>query len=63
MVEKENLTEDTPAGRTNSFTLAKGLERAGVKILGLLQSIDMAEDRDRFKELVDKIGLNSPAAE
>ncbi len=62
VVEKENphgvilqLGGQTP------LNLAKGLERAGVKILGTSpESIDMAEDRDRFKELVDKIGLKQP---
>ena len=62
VVEKENphgvilqLGGQTP------LNLAKGLERAGVKILGTSpESIDIAEDRDRFKELVDKIGLKQP---
>ncbi|HOQ67923.1 MAG TPA: carbamoyl-phosphate synthase large subunit, partial [Candidatus Atribacteria bacterium] len=62
VVEKENphgvilqLGGQTP------LNLAKGLERAGVKILGTSpESIDIAEDRDRFKELVNKIGLKQP---
>ncbi len=41
--------------------LAKGLEAAGVPILGTSpEAIDLAEDRDRFKALIDRLGLKQP---
>ena len=37
------------------------IEQAGVPILGTsVDSIDLAEDRDRFKRLLDKLGLKQP---
>ncbi|MEN3186736.1 MAG: carbamoyl-phosphate synthase large subunit, partial [Atribacterota bacterium] len=48
-------------GGQTPLNLAKDLEKAGVKILGTSpESIDIAEDRDRFKELIRKIGLRQP---
>jgi carbamoyl-phosphate synthase large subunit len=45
-------------GGQTPLNLAVPLEKAGVKILGTSpDSIDRAEDRQRFKELVDKLGL------
>jgi carbamoyl-phosphate synthase large subunit len=45
-------------GGQTPLNLAVPLEKAGVKILGTSpDSIDRAEDRKRFKELVDKLGL------
>jgi carbamoyl-phosphate synthase large subunit len=37
------------------------LSRANVPILGTSpDAIDLAEDRDRFKKLLDKLGLRQP---
>ncbi len=48
-------------GGQTPLKLAKALERAGVPILGTsVDSIDLAEDRDRFKRLLDKLGLKQP---
>jgi carbamoyl-phosphate synthase large subunit len=45
-------------GGQTPLKLAVPLEQAGVKILGTSpDSIDRAEDRKRFKELLDKLGL------
>jgi carbamoyl-phosphate synthase large subunit len=45
-------------GGQTPLKLAVPLEREGVKILGTTpDSIDRAEDRKRFKELLDKLGL------
>jgi carbamoyl-phosphate synthase large subunit len=49
-------------GGQTPLNLAVGLERAGVRILGTSpDSIDRAEDRRRFAELVRKLGLRQPA--
>lgn len=49
-------------GGQTPLNLAKGLEANGVKILGTSASaIDEAEDRDKFKKLLEKIGLKQPA--
>jgi carbamoyl-phosphate synthase large subunit len=48
-------------GGQTPLNLAKGLEAAGVKILGTSpDSIDRAENRDRFQEIVTKLNLNQP---
>lgn len=48
-------------GGQTPLNLAKDLEKAGVRVLGTSpESIDIAEDRDRFKELIRKIGLRQP---
>jgi carbamoyl-phosphate synthase large subunit len=48
-------------GGQTPLKLAHALESAGVPILGTsVDSIDLAEDRDRFKRLLDKIGLKQP---
>ncbi len=48
-------------GGQTPLKLAKTLERAGVPILGTTpDAIDLAEDRDRFKRLLDKLGLKQP---
>ncbi len=45
-------------GGQTPLNLAVPLERAGVKILGTSSdAIDRAEDRERFKQLLDKLGL------
>ena len=49
-------------GGQTPLNLAKALEAAGVPIIGTsVDSIDMAEDRERFQELVERLGLKQPA--
>ncbi len=49
-------------GGQTPLNLAKSLLANGVKILGTsVDAIDRAEDRDRFKKLLKKIGLRQPA--
>ena len=48
-------------GGQTPLNLAVPLEKAGVRILGTSpDSIDRAEDRERFKELLDQVGLVQP---
>jgi carbamoyl-phosphate synthase large subunit len=48
-------------GGQTPLKLAKALEEAGVPILGTSpDAIDLAEDRDRFKTLIDRLGLRQP---
>ena len=48
-------------GGQTPLKLAEALEEAGVPILGTSpDAIDLAEDRDRFKALIDKLGLRQP---
>jgi carbamoyl-phosphate synthase large subunit len=48
-------------GGQTPLKLAKALEAAGIPILGTSPDmIDLAEDRDRFKRLLDKLGLKQP---
>ncbi len=48
-------------GGQTPLKLAKGLSDSGAPILGTpVDSIDLAEDRDRFKRLLDKLGLKQP---
>ncbi len=45
-------------GGQTPLNLALGLEKAGIKILGTkARAIDVAEDREKFKKLLDKLGL------
>jgi len=49
-------------GGQTPLKLAVPLEQAGVPIIGTSpDAIDRAEDRERFQELVDKLGLKQPA--
>src|SRR4029079_3773754 len=49
-------------GGQTPLKLAAELQRAGVPILGTSpDSIDLAEDRERFAKLVGKLGLKQPA--
>ena len=49
-------------GGQTPLNLAKALEAAGVPIIGTsVESIDMAEDRERFSKLIDELGLKQPA--
>jgi carbamoyl-phosphate synthase large subunit len=48
-------------GGQTPLRLAHGLQEAGVKILGTsVDSIDLAEDRGRFGELLDRLGYKAP---
>ncbi len=48
-------------GGQTPLNLAKGLEAAGVPIIGTTpDSIDAAEDRERFQEILKAIGLKQP---
>jgi carbamoyl-phosphate synthase large subunit len=48
-------------GGQTPLNLAHGLAAAGVPIIGTgLESIDLAEDRDRFKAMLDELQLRQP---
>ncbi|MCA0319339.1 MAG: carbamoyl-phosphate synthase large subunit, partial [Proteobacteria bacterium] len=48
-------------GGQTPLKLADALQKAGIPILGTsVESIDLAEDRDRFKRLLDRLGLKQP---
>jgi carbamoyl-phosphate synthase large subunit len=48
-------------GGQTPLNLAKELAEAGVKILGTTpETIDLAEDRDRFRHVMDKLGIPQP---
>ncbi len=63
-VEKRNGTLHgviVQFGGQTPLKLAHALEQAGIPILGTSpDAIDLAEDRDRFKRLLDKLGLKQP---
>ncbi len=62
IVEKENPEGIiVQFGGQTPLNLAVPLEKAGVRILGTSpDSIDRAEDRERFKDLIQKLGLIQP---
>ncbi len=48
-------------GGQTPLNIAKELEEAGVNILGTLpETIDLAEDRDRFRQVMRKLGIPQP---
>jgi len=48
-------------GGQTPLNLCKALEKAGVKILGTsTDTIDLAEDRDRFRIMMQKLGIPQP---
>ena len=48
-------------GGQTPLKLARALEAAGAPIIGTSpDSIDLAEDRERFQKLIDKLGLTQP---
>ncbi|MCE5203740.1 MAG: carbamoyl-phosphate synthase large subunit [Actinomycetia bacterium] len=50
-------------GGQTPLKLARSLEAAGVPILGTRpEAIDLAEDRKRFAEVLDRLGIRYPAA-
>ncbi len=63
-VEQENGTLHgviVQFGGQTPLKLANALEEAGIPILGTTpDAIDLAEDRERFKALVNKLGLKQP---
>ena len=63
-VEQENGTLHgviVQFGGQTPLNLANALEEAGIPILGTTpDAIDLAEDRERFQELVTKLGLKQP---
>src|SRR5690242_18327714 len=49
-------------GGQTPLNLARGLEAAGAPIIGTsVDSIDRAEDREQFQEMVERLGLSQPA--
>jgi len=51
-------------GGQTSIKLANKLANAGIKILGTsVDSIDMAEDRDKFRELMNRLNIPQPESE
>ncbi|HNU80953.1 MAG TPA: carbamoyl-phosphate synthase large subunit, partial [Bacillota bacterium] len=48
-------------GGQTPLNIAGDLEKAGVRILGTSrETIDLAEDRDRFRRIMDKLGIPMP---
>ncbi|MDA0215391.1 MAG: carbamoyl-phosphate synthase large subunit, partial [Planctomycetota bacterium] len=48
-------------GGQTPLNLAHGLHVAGVPLIGTgIDSIDLAEDRDRFKAMLEELGMNQP---
>ena len=49
-------------GGQTPLNLAEGLKRAGARVLGTTpEDITMAEDRDEFEKLAERIGIRQPA--
>ncbi|MBE0477238.1 MAG: carbamoyl-phosphate synthase large subunit [Coriobacteriia bacterium] len=50
-------------GGQTPLNIARELEAAGVRILGTSpETIDLAEDRDRFREMMERLGIPMPEA-
>ena len=50
-------------GGQTPLNIARSLQEAGVPILGTSpETIDLAEDRDRFRAIMDRLGIPMPAA-
>jgi len=62
LVRKENFTYvATFTGGQIGNNISKKLEEAGVRLLGTSgSSVDMAEDREKFSKLLDKLGIKQP---
>ena len=58
--EAETGRYDCPNGGQTPLNLAERLMEAGVPILGLHLSIAAAEDRELFRQLLDKLSLKQP---
>ena len=51
-------------GGQTPLNLASGLQEAGVNVIGTSpESIDLAEDREKFKRILDELGLKQPQNE
>jgi carbamoyl-phosphate synthase large subunit len=51
-------------GGQTPLNLARALEASGVPILGTSpESIDLAEDRERFRAVIDRLGLRQPPSD
>lgn len=51
-------------GGQTPLNLATGLQEAGVEVIGTSpESIDLAEDREKFKRILDELGLKQPQNE
>ncbi|MCL1799079.1 MAG: carbamoyl-phosphate synthase large subunit [Eggerthellaceae bacterium] len=62
-VEQPDGVVVTLGGQT-PLKLARALEAAGVNIMGTKpESIDLAEDRDRFSAILDELGITYPQAD
>ncbi|MEM3776977.1 MAG: carbamoyl-phosphate synthase (glutamine-hydrolyzing) large subunit [Metallosphaera sp.] len=63
IIKKENYTYvATFAGGQIGNNLAKRLEEEGIKLLGSSgRSVDLAEDREKFSALLDRLGVKQPA--
>ena len=47
-------------GGQTPLNLASGLEKAGVNVIGTSpESIDLAEDREKFKQILNQLGLKA----
>lgn len=73
LMPTSELSNPTPTGRVRGvvvqyggqtpLNLAHGLVRAGAPIIGTsVASIDLAEDRDLFRELLNEIGIHQPVS-
>lgn len=62
LIKKENFTYvATFTGGQIGNNLSKRLEEEGVRLLGTPgSSVDMAEDREKFSKLLDKLGIKQP---
>ncbi|MFP3534362.1 hypothetical protein SB763_33965, partial [Burkholderia sp. SIMBA_042] len=62
IVHKENpVGMIVQYGGQTPLKLARALEANGVPIIGTSpESIDIAEDRERFQKLLNKLGLRQP---
>lgn len=61
-VEQPDGVVVTLGGQT-PLKLARALEAAGVEVMGTKpEAIDLAEDRDRFAEVLDELSITYPAA-
>ena len=48
-------------GGQTPLKIAKEIESAGIKIIGTsTEAIDLAEDRDRFSEILNELNINQP---
>ena len=62
VIAKETGRRDRAVRRTDTAQLCRALEAAGAPIIGTSpDAIDIAEDRERFSDLVRKLGLRQPS--